>query len=567
MSTVIEDFFVALGFQINADELAAFDEQVEQAHATLLALGAAAVTAAGGIFAFVSEVTGGIDDLSDFAAVNIDSIEALQELGFAAQANGSSLDAVKNSVSSLNSVIGEASLGIGKGAAIFEKLGLSAKDSNGQVKSATDLLEEVADKFVDLSREERIALAEKLGIDASLIPLLAQGRDAVAELRAEARELGVVTQEEADISGQLGDAMDRLEFLMLSLSRTIAVALTPAVAGVVTAVKDFILRNREVINTGVTTFVNVLTTVLNVLWTVVYRVGQVFTFLARTLLDNKIVIYALSAAAAGFVALNLGRSILGLAAAFRTAATATWSFSLPLIAIPMLIGAVAVAIGLLIDDFLTFQEGGDSVIGGLVEKFPVLGQAIKAVGDVVQNVFSWWRGLADQVMGSLGPLVSSLINLAVTIFNLLWPIVKTVFQGWAEILGLVLPPLASIATFIVDVVAAAIKFAVDKMTSFIDKIKGAADFLAEFFGQGSDVNVNANSTTTSTALGGVPRTGASVVGGNQNTTANSTTTSNVITAPITVVTSDPAKAGESVKKELDAMNKQTTRNGQTATKL
>lgn len=567
MSNVIEDFFVALGFQIDSQDLDAFQEQVEQANTTLATLGAATVATAGSIFAFVSEVTGGIDDLADFAAVNIESIEALQELGFAAQANGSSLDAVKNSVASLNGTIGEAALGIGKGAAIFEKLGLSAKDSNGQVKSASALLEEVADRFVGLSREEKIALAEKLGIDSSLIPLLSQGRDAVAALRSEARELGVVTQEEADISGQLGDAMDRLEFLALSLSRTIAVALTPAIAETVTSVKEFILRNKEAINTGVTTFVKVLTTVLGVLWAIVYRAGQAFTFLAKTLLDNKVVLYALGAAAAGFVALNLGRSIIGLAAAFRTAATATWSFSLPLIAIPLLIGAIAIAIGLLVDDFLTFKEGGESVIGDLVNAFPALGAIIKSVEDAFAVFSNFWLQQGEELSGSLGELLGALGRLAATLLEVIWPIVATVFKGWLELAGLVIPPLASIAAFLIDGVAGALNYVIGLVTSFLDKIQGAASFVADLLSFG-DKNVNVETTQKVTGGGGVPvLTGAGVLANTAANSSNSSIVNNAINAPINILSPDPTKAGESVRKELEAVNKQVIRNSKSSVGL
>lgn len=566
MSTVIEDFFVALGFQVDASQLSAFEEQVAQANETLLTLGQVAVGAAAGVFAFVSGVTSGIDDLADFAAVNYANIEGLQELGFAAQASGSSLEAVKGSVASLNNIIGEAALGVGKGAATFEKLGLSARDSTGAVKGADVVLQEIADRFVGLSKEEKIALASKLGVDASLIPLLSQGSESIAVLRAEARELGVVTQEEADISGTLGDALDRLSFLGLALSRSIAVSLTPAVEAVVTSTKEWLLRNRDFIKSGISTAVAVLTTVLGTLWTIATRILDVFAPLVKVILESKIALTLLAVAGAAFIALNIGRSIQGAVVAMRALAASAMAANVSIAFIPLAIGAVAIALGLLLDDLLTFQEGGESVIGDLVAKFPQLGEVLTRVSDVVRSVFGFWRNIASQVEASITPLLASLFRLASVLFDVLWPVVKTIFTGWVEVLGLVLPPLANIATFIVDVVAAAITFAVDKMTSFVDKIKGAADYLADFFGAGSEVAVNATSTRTNTTTGIV--SGAGVIAGNNSSSSNSSavTTSN-ITAPITIITSDPAKAGESVRKELEAANKQTTRNGQTATKL
>ena len=55
-----------------------------------------------------------------------------------------------------------------------------------------------------------------------------------------------------------------------------------------------------------------------------------------------------------------------------------------------------------------------------------------------------------------------------------------------------------------------------------------------------------------------------------NTTTNSTTvtqTTQVTGTTIQISSPDPAKAGEAVRQELDKMNKQTTRNGQSAVAL
>ena len=133
----------------------------------------------------------GIDELGDFAELEQVSVEALQEIGYAAQLNGSSLEALKASVSGVNKTVGEAALGIGRGAQTFEKLGMAAKNADGSVKSFDQVLEEVAGKMEGLSRQEQIALAEKLGIDRSLIPLLAKGRGELEALRKEAQAFGV----------------------------------------------------------------------------------------------------------------------------------------------------------------------------------------------------------------------------------------------------------------------------------------------------------------------------------------------------------------------------------------
>jgi hypothetical protein len=132
-------------------------------------------------------VAEGIDELGDFAELEQVSVEALQEIGYAAQLNGSSLEALKGSVSGVNKTVGEAALGIGRGAQTFEKLGMSAKNADGSIKSFDQVLEEVAGKMEGLSRQEQIALAEKLGIDKFADPAPVEGVAGTGELREEAR--------------------------------------------------------------------------------------------------------------------------------------------------------------------------------------------------------------------------------------------------------------------------------------------------------------------------------------------------------------------------------------------
>ncbi|MDX9707851.1 MAG: hypothetical protein RBT86_09755, partial [Azospira sp.] len=208
-ANIIESFFVSLGFEINDEPLKEFQQHLESATDTVMAIAGIATAAAGAIGLFVSKVAEGIDELGDFAELEQVSVEALQEVGYAAQLSGSSLDAVKVSARDMNRTIGEAVLGIGRGKMAFEQLGLSAKNADGSVKTFDDLLADVADRMQSMSRQEAIAMAEKLGLDRTLIPLLMKGRGELEKLREEARAFGVVSEADAQKAGDLTDALDR----------------------------------------------------------------------------------------------------------------------------------------------------------------------------------------------------------------------------------------------------------------------------------------------------------------------------------------------------------------------
>ena len=89
------------------------------------------------------------------------------------------------------------------------------------------------------------------------------------------------------------------------------------------------------------------------------------------------------------------------------------------LAIPLAIGAIAIAVGLLIEDIVTFFQGGESYFGKFLANFPVLGKAIlgvfslikKAVMDVVDAyaiMFGWIIKIAKAIGEFLAPVFSTL---------------------------------------------------------------------------------------------------------------------------------------------------------------
>ena len=113
-------------------------------------------------------------------------------------------------------------------------------------------------------------------------------------------------------------------------------------------------------------------------------------------------------------------------------------------------------------------------------------------------------------------------------------------------------------------------------TGFIDMVMGAIGKVGQLLGLTNDaskVSVAVNSGGGSSAqasgnnslnsAGGVIGTAGSNVGNSSNVS----NTTQISGTTINVNSPDPAKAGEAVKNELDRMNKQAVRNGQTAVAL
>lgn len=297
-----------------------------------------------------------------------------------------------------------------------------------------------------------------------------------------------------------------------------------------------------------------------------------------------------------------------------------------------LIGGIVIALALLIDDYVNWKEGNDSVIGGLIEQFPWLLDVIqgiqKGVGALVDFWLEQWRTIGPPVM----ELGKALWNLVTVLVEALWPVVKMIFTGWAYIMAAVIPMVASLlsmiiegwvnlaswltagAAVLVDILSAIVEgiaaafgmtfanigdlwgaltdlltgnfqgvadhlIAIwDRVISFwlggLEKIKGAAQWVAEKLGftspdvkaaVGSSGNPSAQASSNNSvnAKGGVIGT----AGSTSSSTSTVTQTTQISGTQIHINSPDPAKAGEAVSRELERMNRQATRNGQSAVAL
>lgn len=481
--TIIDSFFAQLGFEIDDARLKQFQTSMESGRATALALGGAIIAAGGAIALFVDRIANHLDELGDFAEKNQVGVEAIQELGHAAQLNGSSLEDVKSSIERVNKAIGEAVLGVGRGAKSFEKLGFSAKDSEGKVKTFDSLLMEVSDRMQGLSRQEQIAMAEKLGIDGNLVPMLAKGSAAIAELREEARAFGVASSEDTAVAGEFMDAMDRIKFVILGVANSIAVKLMPPIMEMLVAFRQWIMANRELIKNTIERGMRGIIAVLQFLSDWTWRVVRSITALTEWMNRLGAVTKVATIALALFVSWMAGRSLFGFIA--QIASLVRWFIALDIAAlvIPIAIGAIIVAFGLLIDDFINFKEGNESWIGGLAEKFPQLLGMIDALGDMAGKFVDFWLEQWNTLQGPIGELGTDLMELGRVLFEVLWPAVKLSFQGWAQLLGWLLPIVVQLVTWLVQDVTMAIKGWILIFDAVVSAASSSIAAVREYFGE------------------------------------------------------------------------------------
>jgi len=172
----------------------------------------------------ISRSANDLDKVSKVVAINV---EELQKLRFAAQqAAGVASTTLDMAMQRFSRRVGEAANGTGELMGIVKELGISLRDSDGNIKSQTDLLAEFADRITATSSaQEQLRIAFKLfdSEGARLLPLLNKGSQALRDLMQQAEDTGGVISETAvrDFV-RFNDELEVLRMRVSAISNSIA---------------------------------------------------------------------------------------------------------------------------------------------------------------------------------------------------------------------------------------------------------------------------------------------------------------------------------------------------------
>lgn len=203
--------------------------------------GAAVVGAMGAMALSVAKSAEQIDLLAKRTG---ESRETLQGLAYAAQQEGTSIEALGVGLARLARNMDDAAKGTGEAKDTFKALGISVRDSSGHLRKTSDVLMDIADQFKGMNNEAEMTAAamDLLGRGAQdLVPFLRMGGDEIQRLIAEAQALGYVIDEEAVIQFEaFGDAVDALKTGLAGFSRQIAADIIPYARGFVSQLVEIV---------------------------------------------------------------------------------------------------------------------------------------------------------------------------------------------------------------------------------------------------------------------------------------------------------------------------------------
>ena len=377
----------------------------------LLAGVAAGITAASGaMFAWANSIFNTIDPMVQLSRETGVALESIQELGYAASVNGSSLDAVSASVREMTKRIGEfEQLGTGPAKEVVENLGISFRDANGEIKAADQVMLELTDTMAGMSESERMNVLDKLGIDPSMIQLLSSTSEEVEGLRARAQRLGVVTQEQGGAVASYNDSLTTLRFGMQGIQNMVAVGFAPMMGDLVDRFVNLLEANQDLIMNGLNWLGEVVASTMGLL----ERMWPIF-----------------AAVAAGFAIAKVAAIGFGGVMSIILSPFVLWTAAI--------LGAI-----LIIDDLIVAFQGGESVIADFFESFfgidirPAL-QAIVAVvketvalvievfSPAVDAIKSMFKAVAAIIQGDfgaawdhIGDAMASMVEFALGLFTTL----------------------------------------------------------------------------------------------------------------------------------------------------
>ena len=445
-----------------------------------------ATVSLGAMTAAILDAAGAADKLNESAERLGLNIETLSAWGDLVKKNGGSAEGFIASIEALNANLAQVEVtGKSRAAPFLKELGIDLDAAANKGKNAMDFLPQIAEAFEGMDKQKSVALGRRLGFDQATIMALQAGRREVEALIEKEKELGVITKKQGEIADAFGDQMDDTRHAFRSVWLGVSEYVLPPLT--------WMLKKFEEV----------------AVW---MRKHSDFIIGLMIALGAAILFYVLPPL------ISMGAAVV---VAFA-----------PFIGAGLLVAGLAAAFALLYDDIMAFIDGGDSMIGHIVGKWPI-------IGDIVKGIASY--------------------------FQFLWDLLKAFFDfmttAW-DAPGGGLAAFAERASHAFDGFLAAVPLVKDA----IAWLSGAFDKVASFFGRGglaAAVRENAEGLTAGKAAlaqaSGTPlaaQTSASI----SNTRGGNTTSVQVGKVEVHTQATDAAGISKSIGDSMETQMRQAANN-------
>jgi hypothetical protein len=348
MATITTSIISQLGNKADAKALVDLGEAAKKAKELLSGLAEASVRAFEGIEKLVHGAAERMSGVKEFAERMNMSAREVAALDKVAVESGSSAAAMESTITSLNSVVTRAASGLSEAQTMLQRFGLHAKNARGEVKSFDEIMNEVIQKMQGGTSGKRQVMADALGIDPKLIPLLTKGVDNFRLAREAALKANPFSDRDYENARMVADGFKKAAAAVTTLKDRLAVALFPVVDRVLKKFLEWTSNEQNL-----ATLKDAIGMVADGLETLV-RHGRTIAWMFAAVLSYK-----------------MGEYFLGIADGLKKAANAQTLLNLGLGGLrSLLTGGLFGLIVLIAEDLWTFHKGGESVTGWMMTKVP-----------------------------------------------------------------------------------------------------------------------------------------------------------------------------------------------------
>lgn len=454
--------------------------------------------------------------------------DAVDEFIDASGLLGISESTAKDGLKSLDSAIQDTAMGLGRAQKVFEDLGVTVKDASGKIKPTTAVMAELQSKFKDMDKGKQIRVMERLGLDPALLKLFnADMGDLRERMEQVDRMTGFSLENAVKKSGDFAKASKEMWLEI----KTLKLYFDKLYEGMNVAAMPFFTRAMRIARDAL---------------------HGVFELLAKHGHFAEGVVMAIGAAIAYF-----------LVPSALSAAAAIWATIAPFVAIGAAVAAVAGLFAILYDDVMTFMEGGESMVGRLAAKWPI-------IGDIVKQIVASIKLLLDVAGSAFGFLVD-LIDQPAKAFDNLGAAIGAAFDaflegsplviGVANSIGDAFEAMGAAVVGVWDAIIAAVRAAVEAIMGAISTVSGAFNSVKSFlgFGGGSDAVASGQQAIASASASPIAaQTSNSIT----NASKTASKTSNVTVQKVEVQTqaTDAAGISAAIGNQLGTQLRQASAN-------
>jgi len=390
------------------------------------------------------------DEIGDTAEKLGLSAEQFQEWNHVATIMGTSTESMEKAFIKVNGVLGDIATGNGdKVADSLALIGLSVDDLKGKnTDEAFELIRASLSNVADESIRVGVAnefFGEKIGTE--VLPVLSSEISTISDLRNEAQELGVVTNEQASQAGEFTDALDRTKQSLSSLGVNLASEVLPILQELIIKLRDDVIpvikgwiEKWHNLSDGNKKMVGTLVGVVAAIGPVLSIVGKVGPLLKTV--------------SAGIKGVGLAGKLAGVGLNFTTLG----------------IGALIAIVGTALLQNEQFKE----LLGRLMETFMQLLPPIMAI--------------VDSLMTALQPILDIIITLIVDLLDMLMPILEVILmplflqiQMFAELLEFLSPLIITIGEVLQAILVPAIEVLKTVLDPVLNVVQTIVDFLKQIF--------------------------------------------------------------------------------------